>query len=116
MKTRQTLEFTDATFRAEILESDVPALVDFWAPWCGPCLALAPTIEELAEQYTGNVKVGKLNVDENPETAGGYGIRSIPSVLLFDKGEVVERFVGIQPRERYASAVAAVGDVDSETP
>ena len=115
MKTQQTLEFTDATFREQVLESGAPVLVDFWAPWCGPCLALAPTIEELAEQYDGNVKVGKLNVDENPETAGAYGIRSIPSVLLFDKGEVVERFVGIQPKERYASAVAAVVGVGSET-
>ncbi len=115
MKTQQTLEFTDATFREQVLESDAPVLVDFWAPWCGPCLALAPTIEELAEQYSGNAKVGKLNVDENPETASGYGIRSIPSILLFDRGEVVERFVGIQPKERYASAVAAVVGVGSET-
>ena len=85
-------------------------------------MSTAPTItnerdaiEELAEQYNGNVKVGKLNVDENPETASGYGIRSIPSILLFDRGEVVERFVGIQPKERYASAVAAVVGVGSET-
>ena len=106
---------SDATFREQVLESDAPVLVDFWAPWCGPCLALAPTIEELAEQYNGNVKVGKLNVDENPETASGYGIRSIPSILLFDRGEVVERFVGIQPKERYASAVATVVGVGSET-
>ncbi len=116
MKTQQTLEFTDATFREQVLESDAPVLVDFWAPWCGPCLALAPTIEELAEQYDGNVKVGKLNVDENPETAGAYGIRSIPSVLLFDKGEIVERLVGIQPKERYESVVAEVLGVGSETP
>ncbi len=115
MTTKQTIPFTDASFKSEVLDSDQPVLVDFWAPWCGPCKALAPTIEALAEEYEGNVKVGKLNVDENSDTAGAYGIRSIPSVLLFDKGEVVERFVGIQPKERYASAVAAVVGVGSET-
>ena len=116
MKTTQLHQFTDANFNEEVLASDRPVLVDFWAPWCGPCHALAPTIEALSEQYEGRVRVGKLNVDENPATAEAYGIRSIPVVLLFDKGKVVERFVGVQPKQRYEeilTAVAAVGGVSS---
>ncbi len=115
MKTKHVPHFTDASFKTEVLESDQPVLVDFWAPWCAPCNALAPTIEALSEQYEGQVKVGKLNVDENSETAAEYGISSIPAVLLFDKGEVVERFVGIQPRERYEAALTALSYVASET-
>ncbi len=107
MKTKHVPHFTDASFKTEVLESGQPVLVDFWAPWCAPCNALAPTIEALSERYEGQVTVGKLNVDENSETAAEYGIRSIPAVLLFDKGEVVERFVGIQPRERYDAALHA---------
>ncbi len=115
MKTKHVRYFTNASFKTEVLESDQPVLVDFWAPWCAPCNALAPTIETLSEQYEGQVKVGKLNVDENSETAAEYGISSIPAVLLFDKGEVVERFVGLQPRERYEAALTALSDVASET-
>ncbi len=115
MKTKHVPHFTDASFKTEVLESDQPVLVDFWAPWCAPCNALAPTIEALSAQYEGQVTVGKLNVDENSETAAEYGIRSIPAVLLFDKGEVVERFVGIQPRERYEAALTALSVVASET-
>ncbi len=107
MKTQQTLQFTDANFNEEVLERDRTVLVDFWAPWCGPCLALGPTIEQLAEEYEGTVDVGKLNVDDNPETAHAYGISSIPSVLVFRGGEVVERLVGIQPKERYEAALRA---------
>ncbi len=98
-------EFTDANFQSEVLESDRPVLVDFWAAWCGPCRLVGPTIEELAKQYDGTVKIGKLNVDENPESAGGFGISSIPAVLLFKDGKVVETFVGVQPKERYEHAV-----------
>lgn len=101
----KTKEFTDSSFKMEVLGSDQPVLVDFWAAWCGPCHAVGPTIEELAEQYDGTVKVGKLNIDENPQTTSGFGIRSIPAVLLFKDGKVVERLVGVQPKERYQQAL-----------
>ena len=94
-------EFTDANFQSEVIDSDQPVLVDFWAAWCGPCRAVGPTIEELAEQFEGTVKVGKLNIDENPEAPGGFGIHSIPAVLLFKDGKVVEKLIGVQPKERY---------------
>ena len=98
-------EFTDANFQNEVLESDLPVLVDFWAAWCGPCRAVGPTIDELAEQYEGTVKVGKLNIDENPQSPSRFGISSIPAVLLFKDGKVVETLVGVQPKERYEVAL-----------
>ena len=101
-------EFTDANFQSEVLDSDQPVLVDFWAAWCGPCRAVGPTIEELAERYDGTVKVGKLNIDENPQSPGGFGIHSIPAVLLFKDGKVVETLVGVQPKERYDQALQKV--------
>ena len=101
-------EFTDANFQNEVLESDQPVLVDFWAAWCGPCRAVGPTIEELAEQYDGSVKVGKLNIDENPQAPNGFNIHSIPAVLLFKDGKVVETLVGVQPKERYEQAIQKV--------
>jgi len=105
---QQMVHFTDANFNAEVLESHQPVLVDFWAPWCGPCHVLAPTIEKLAIQYDGSVKVGKVNVDENPEAAGTYGIQSIPTVTLFKNGQVVDRMIGVQPLPRYEQALAKV--------
>ena len=108
MTTSKSLQFTDANFEAEVLTTDQPVLVDFWAAWCGPCRMVSPTIEELAGQYDGTVKVGKLNVDENPKTAASFGISSIPSVLLFKDGEVVETFVGVQPKQRYEQALERV--------
>lgn len=102
------IQFTDENFKREVLESDQPVLVDFWAAWCGPCRAVAPTIEELAEQFNGSVKIGKLNIDENPESPGGFNIHSIPAVLLFNNGRVVEAFVGVQPKERYERALRSV--------
>ncbi len=102
------LHFTDANFQSEVLDSDQPVLVDFWAAWCGPCRAVGPTIEELAKQYDPTVKVGKLNVDENPQSAGDFGISSIPAVLLFKDGKVVETLLGVHSKERYEAALQQV--------
>jgi thioredoxin 1 len=88
----------ETNFENEVLQSDVPVLVDFWAEWCGPCKMLAPTIEELAREYKGRAKVAKLNVDEAPAVAEKYGIRSIPTLILFFAGEVVEQAVGVQSK------------------
>lgn len=105
-----TLTFTDANFEAEVLNSDQPVLVDFWAEWCAPCRALGPTIDELATDYSGRAKVGKVNVDEAQQIAIKYGIQSIPSVLIFKGGEVVEQKVGLSPKDAYASSLdAAMG-------
>ena len=97
--------FTDANFQTEVLESNQLVLVDFWAAWCGPCRALGPTIDALAEQYEGEVKIGKLNVDDNPEVASQLGISSIPAVLLFKDGEVIETLVGVRGKEAYEQAL-----------
>ncbi len=104
----RSLHFTDANFQSEVLDSDQPVLVDFWAGWCGPCRMVGPTIEELAAEFDGTLRVGKLNVDENPESTRRFGIQSIPAVLLFKDGQVVETLVGVQPKERYQQAVLQV--------
>jgi thioredoxin 1 len=91
--------FTDHNFEQEVLNSQKPVLVDFWAPWCGPCQMMGPIIEQLAEELEGKVIVGKINVDENPQMAQKYGIMSIPTLLVFKNGQVVEQFLGIQPKE-----------------
>jgi len=104
----QTLTFTDESFSDDVLNADQPVLVDFWAPWCGPCRALTPTINALAEEFEGRAKVGKVNVDENPETAVEYGVRSIPTLLIIHNGEVVDQTMGVVPKEQLASKLEAV--------
>ena len=93
-----TMEITDAEFDATVLKSQEPVLVDFWATWCGPCRAVAPIVEELATEYAGKMKVGKVDVDNNQQVAASYGIQSIPTLLLFKGGEVVERITGAVPK------------------
>ncbi len=90
---------TDQTFDAEIINAQGVSLVDFWAPWCGPCRRLGPIVEDLAEEYAGKVNVVKLNVDENPQTAGRFGIQGIPTLLLFKDGELIDTLVGLQSKE-----------------
>ena len=104
---QNTIEFTDANFQQEVLDSDTSVLVDFWAPWCGPCRQIAPLIDQLADEYTGKVKVGKLNIDDNPAITGQYGIQSIPTLLLFKNGDVAERFVGMPPKSKLDELLAS---------
>ncbi|MBC8215791.1 MAG: thioredoxin [Candidatus Marinimicrobia bacterium] len=92
-------EFTSENFDSEVIKANQPVLVDFWAEWCGPCKAIAPTINAIAKEYTEKVKVGKVNVDQNQQVAMQYGIRSIPSLLIFNKGKVVQQIVGAVPKE-----------------
>jgi len=94
----EPLQVSDADFEQEILKSDIPALVDFWAAWCGPCRAIAPVVEELARDYAGKVKVAKMNVDENAKTPARYGIRAIPTLIVFQGGQVVEQITGAVSR------------------
>ena len=104
------VEFTDDNFQSEVLESGEPVLVDFWAPWCGPCRMLMPTIEELANEFSGKVKIGKVNTDENQQTAASYGITSIPTVMLFKNGELVDKVVGAPPKQHFVNMLnSAVG-------
>ena len=98
---------TDATFKQDVLDSDQPVLVDFWAPWCGPCRMVGPIIDRISEKTAGKAKVYKLNVDENPTVAGNYGITGIPTVMIFNKGQVDRQFVGVQPEQVYMSALPA---------
>lgn len=99
------ITFTDSNFKTEALESKQPVVVDFWAPWCAPCRIVSPTIDELGKEYEGKVIVGKMNVDENPQTAGQYGIMSIPSIVFFKNGKPVKTMVGAQSKENYKSAI-----------
>lgn len=100
-------ELNDKNFDEKVLRSDKPVLVDFWAQWCGPCLAIAPTIEELSNDYNGKAIVGKLDVDKNPEIASKYGVRNIPTLLVFNKGEVVDKQVGAAPKATLSKKLEA---------
>lgn len=99
------LEITDQDFQAQVIESDTPVLVDFWAPWCGPCRMLAPRLEEIATEYEGKLKVVKLNVDDNPAKAGEFGVLSIPTLILFKGGIAAERMVGALPKDQIISSL-----------
>ena len=95
----------DGNFNEEVLKSDLPVLVDFWASWCGPCLAIAPVVEELAKEYSGRIKVAKMNVDENPAVPSSFGIRGIPTLILFKSGKAVDQIVGAVPRDRLRAMI-----------
>jgi thioredoxin len=101
-------EISDQSFEAEVLKSPVPVLIDFWAPWCAPCRAIAPVVEELAKEYQGRIKVVKLNVDDNPNTPQRYGVRGIPNLILFQGGTVREQIVGAVPKKRLVDAITQV--------
>jgi len=98
-------EVTDSAFQAEVLESDKPVLVDFWAEWCGPCRMIAPSVKEIASEYDNVLRVAKMDVDENPMTPGRYGISGIPTLMLFKNGEVVARIVGAMPKDRLVAQI-----------
>ena len=102
-------EFTDGNFDAEVINSDIPVLVDFWAEWCQPCRMLTPTMEELADEYKGKVKIGKLDTDSNRDVSIKYGISAIPTIILFQGGEVKKKFVGLTPKDQFAAALDDLG-------
>ncbi len=100
-------EFTDGNFQTEVLNSDEPVLVDFWAPWCGPCRRIAPMIDELASENLGGAKIGKVNIDDNQQSAMNYGVEAIPTLIIFKKGQPVQRFQGIPTKSRVQEALDA---------
>lgn len=108
-----TVKVTDDTFKSEVLESDVPVLVDFWATWCGPCRMVAPILEELSEEYGGKIKIAKLDTDENQATAMAYNVVSIPTLNVYQNGEVVKSIVGARPKRALTEEIESVLGVDS---
>lgn len=107
MASQTVLELTDSNFEEDVIKSDVPVLVDFWAEWCQPCRMLAPTIDELADEYDGKIKVGKVDTDANRQVSVDYGISAIPTVILFKGGEVHKKFVGLTPKDQFKEAIDA---------
>lgn len=105
---KDTVTVLDATFKSEVLDSQTPVLVDFWATWCAPCRAIAPSLEELATQYKGQLKIAKVDVDENQQIAQQFGIRSIPTLLMFKGGKVVEQLVGAAPKAKLEDSIKKV--------
>lgn len=103
----KAVEFTDGNFEKEVLQSDQPVLVDFWAEWCGPCRMIGPVVEEMAGEYHGKAKIGKVNVDMNPEVSVKYGIRSIPALLIFKEGQVVDQIIGAVPKTHLTKQLEA---------
>lgn len=101
-------KLTDHTFQSEVLQSSELVLVDFWAPWCKPCTMISPVIDQLAAEYDGKVKFGKLDVDENPETTQGFGILSIPTLMLFKNGQVVDKLIGLVPKQQLATRINSI--------
>jgi thioredoxin len=101
------VEITDSNFDQQVLKSNEPVLVDFWAPWCGPCRMIAPLVEELAGENRGSIKVAKVNIDDNPGAAQNYGVSSIPTLMIFKGGKIVNQFVGVQPKNRLQQAIDA---------
>ncbi len=102
------MEFTDANFDQEVLKANEPVLVDFWAPWCGPCKMIAPIVAEISTEYAGKLKVGKLNTDDNQGTASRYGVMSIPTVMIFKGGQMVARIVGAQSKQAFTGKIDSV--------
>ncbi len=105
MASEKVMAFTDANFDREVLQSEIPVLVDFWATWCAPCKAIAPLVDAVADEYAGKIKVGKVNVDENPATPGKYGVRGIPTLILFKGGVVVDQIVGAVPKSQLEALI-----------
>lgn len=105
IKMSAAIPVTDASFKQDVLESDMPVLVDFWAPWCGPCRMVGPVVDEIAQQYDGKIKVVKLNTDDNPNVASQYGIRSIPTLMIFKGGQRVDMVVGAVPKTTLANTL-----------
>jgi len=106
MASEKVMAFTDANFDQEVLQSDIPVLVDFWATWCAPCKAIAPLVDTVADEYAGKVKVGKVNVDENQATPGKFGVRGIPTLILFKGGVIVDQIVGAVPKSQLDALLA----------
>ncbi len=104
----EPIELTEENFTSEVLEADIPVMIDFWAPWCGPCNMVSPIVESLANKYEGKIKVAKVNLDESPALASEYGVRSIPAIFIFNGGKVAERTVGVQPEDALAAMIDRV--------